>query len=131
MCYVRKGDNYRAKEYIDKALSVDKEAVTANQIKKELIDFGMYSDNNNMSKKILSIITVLFVIGAVGAGGYSLYRKINNNDLNVQIAEQDIENAENSKQVLNNQENTEEEKTEDAPVSGNEENENKEEGETK
>lgn len=34
MCYMRKGDNYRAKEFIDKALHIDNEAVTANALKK-------------------------------------------------------------------------------------------------
>ena len=35
-CYQKKGDYYRAKGYIDKALKVDKNAVTANEIKKQL-----------------------------------------------------------------------------------------------
>lgn len=101
MCYLRKGDNYRAKEYVDKALSIDKEAITANKIKKELIDLGIYSDDKGKSKKILSIVTILFVAGALGAGGYSIYRKINNKDLNIQFSENSIEGDENSDQVAN------------------------------
>ena len=34
MCYQKKGDLYRAKEYIDKALSIDKNAITAKLLKK-------------------------------------------------------------------------------------------------
>lgn len=76
MCYLRKGDNYRAKEYVDKALSIDTEAVTANILKKELIKSGVYSENRSTSKKILSIVTILFILGALCGGGYSIYRKV-------------------------------------------------------
>ena len=36
MCYQKKGDFYRAKEYIDKALRIDESAVAAKIIDKEL-----------------------------------------------------------------------------------------------
>lgn len=114
MCYQKKGDNYRAKEYVDKALSIDREAVTANQIKKQLEDFGMYSGESGVSKRILSIVTALFVIGAMGAGGYSLYKKMNNNS-NVQYAEKSEESTQDLKQSLNEEEqdSTDENSTEE------------------
>lgn len=80
MCYMRKGDNYRAKEFIDKALHIDNEAVTANALKKDLINLGLYSNENRVSKKVLSIITVLFIIGAICVGGYSIYTKVSLNN---------------------------------------------------
>ena len=80
MCYMRKGDNYRAKEFIDKALHIDNEAVTANALKKDLINLGLYSNENRVSKKVLSVITVLFIIGAICAGGYSIYTKVGLNN---------------------------------------------------
>lgn len=80
MCYMRKGDNYRAKEFIDKALHIDNEAVTANALKKDLINLGLYSNENRVSKKVLSVITVLFIIGAIFVGGYSIYTKTSLNN---------------------------------------------------
>lgn len=80
MCYMRKGDNYRAKEFIDKALHIDNEAVTANALKKDLINLGLYSNKNRVSKKVLSVITVLFIIGAICVGGYSIYTKVSLNN---------------------------------------------------
>lgn len=80
MCYMRKGDNYRAKEFIDKALHIDNEAVTANALKKDLINLGLYSNENRVSKKVLSVITVLFIIGAICVGGYSIYTKVSLNN---------------------------------------------------
>lgn len=91
MCYARKGDNYRAKEYVDKALLIDNEAVTANSIKNDLIKSGVYSKENNISKKILLIVTVLFIIGTLSAGGYSLYIKINADAVKKQSTENIIE----------------------------------------
>ncbi|MGG7148556.1 tetratricopeptide repeat protein [Clostridium butyricum] len=80
MCYMRKGDNYRAKEFIDKALHIDNEAVTANALKKDLINLRLYSNENRVSKKVLSVITVLFIIGAICVGGYSIYTKVSLNN---------------------------------------------------
>lgn len=80
MCYMRKGDNYRAKEFIDKALHIDNEAVTANALKKDLINLGVYSNENRVSKKVLSVITGLFIIGAICVGGYSIYTKVSLNN---------------------------------------------------
>lgn len=91
MCYQRKGDNYRAKEYVDKALSIDNKAVTANVIKKELIELGLYLGDNSNSKNVLKVITTLFIIGALSAGGYSIYKKVNHDNLDKQYSENTIE----------------------------------------
>ena len=87
MCYIRKGDNFRAKEYIDKALQIDNEAVTANEVKKDLIKLGVYSSENTASKNVLLVITSLFVIGAICMGGYSIYSKVKANNLAVQYVD--------------------------------------------
>ena len=91
MCYLRKGDNYRAKEYVDKALSIDNEAVTANTIKKDMIKSGVYSENKSSSKKILLVVTVLFILVGLFGGGYSIYRKIKGNNGSVEYVENNID----------------------------------------
>ena len=109
MCYARKGDNYRAKEYVDKALAIDDEAVTANSIKKDLIKSGVYSSENNISKKILLIITIIFVIAAVCAGGYSIYSKIEKDNSEKQYTENNIEYDKQSEDNSDMQNNSQEE----------------------
>ena len=81
MCYQKKGDLYRAKEYVDKALSIDKNAITAKIIEKELKEDGIYLESKNSSKGFLIIITSLFVILAIVAGGYLVMSKFKNKDL--------------------------------------------------
>ena len=61
MCYQKKGDLYKAKEYVDKALSIDKNAITAKIIEKELKEDGIYLESKNSSKGFLIGITSLFV----------------------------------------------------------------------
>ncbi len=109
MCYARKGDNYRAKEYVDKALAIDDEAVTANSIKKDLIKSGVYSSENNISNKILLIITIIFVIAAVCAGGYSIYSKIEKDNSEKQYTENNIEYDKQSEDNSDMQNNSQEE----------------------
>ena len=80
MCYQKKGDFYRAKEYIDKALRIDQNAVTAKIIDKELKENGVYSETTNSSKGVLIIITTLAIILALAAGGYLVIAKFKNKD---------------------------------------------------
>jgi tetratricopeptide (TPR) repeat protein len=87
MCYQKKGDFYRAKEYVDKALRIDKNAITAKIIEKELKEEGMYSENKNSSKGFLIGITILFVVFAIAAGGYLVFSKFKNKDLTINIKE--------------------------------------------
>jgi len=87
MCYQKKGDFYRAKEYVDKALSIDKNAITAKIIEKELKEEGVYSEDKNSSKGFLIGITSLFVILAIAAGGYLIFSKFKNKDFTINIHE--------------------------------------------
>lgn len=80
MCYQKKGDPYRAKEYIDKALKIDQNAVTANVIDKELKESGIYLETTNSSKGALIVITSLVVILALVAGVYLVMAKFKNKD---------------------------------------------------
>ena len=80
MCYQKKGDFYRAKEYIDKALRIDESAVAAKIIDKELKENGVYSESSNSSKGALIVITSLVVIAALTAGGYLVMTKFKNKD---------------------------------------------------
>jgi len=81
MCYQKKGDFYRAKEYVDKALGIDKNAITANIIEKELRENGVYSESKKSPKGFLIGITSLFVILAITAGGYLIVSKLKNKNL--------------------------------------------------
>lgn len=111
MCYARKGDNFRAKEYVDKALQIDNEAVTANEVKKDLEKLGIYSSENNFSKNILIVITILFVIGAIGIGGYSIYNKIKVNNSEIQYADNDFNSEEENLSISIENEDSETEQT--------------------
>lgn len=81
MCYQKKGDFYRAKEYIDKALRIDESAVAAKIINKELKENGVYSEASNSSKGALIVITSLVVIAALTAGAYIVMTKFKNKDI--------------------------------------------------
>ncbi|MCE5221123.1 MAG: hypothetical protein LLF98_07625 [Clostridium sp.] len=81
MCYQKKGDLYKAKEYVDKALSIDKNAVTAKIVEKELKEDGIYLESQNSSKGFLIGITILFVVVAITAGGYLIISKIKEKNL--------------------------------------------------
>ena len=85
ICYQKKGDFYRAKEYVDKALRIDTNAITAKIIEKELKEEGVYSDNKSSSKGFLIAITSLFIVFAIAAGGYLVFSKFKNKDLTINI----------------------------------------------
>lgn len=104
MCYQKKGDPYRAKEYIDKALKIDQNAVTAKVINKELKESGIYLETTNSSKGALMFITSLVVILALVAGFYLVMAKFKNKDF-TQIIEKpknvEAQEEENNKTVEN------------------------------
>lgn len=81
MCYQKKGDFYRAKEYIDKALGIDESAITAKIIEKELKENGVYSESSNSNKGALIAITSLLVITVLAIGGYLIMAKLKNKDI--------------------------------------------------
>ena len=101
MCYQRKGDNSRIKEYIDKVLLIDNESITANIIKKDLVHLGIYTKNKSMTRKVFIIITVIVIIGLISVGGYNVYGKINRNNLNAQYSEKNIEEYSETEVVSN------------------------------
>ena len=116
-CYQKKGDYYRAKEYVDKALKIDKNAVTANEIRRQLDEMDLYYGEKKSSKgKILiSIALIAAIIAAVG--GYTVMNKNNENNSistsNTEILNEESKN--NSDSEMNEEDNSEEvkEKLED------------------
>ena len=90
ICYQKKGDFYRAKKYVDKALGIDQNAVTAKIIEKELKENGVYSETKKSSNGFLIGVTSLFVVIAIIAGGYLVMAKFKNKDFS-----QIIEKAKN------------------------------------
>jgi tetratricopeptide (TPR) repeat protein len=81
MCYQRKGDFDNAKQYVDKALSVDKNAAEARVIEKELKEIATYLEPKKPSKKFFAVITVLFIISIIVIGAYLVILKVNDKDI--------------------------------------------------
>ena len=100
MCYQKKGDLYKAKEYLDKALSIDQNAITAKTVEKKLKEDGIYLESQNSSKGFLIIITILFLVVAIIAGGYLIISKVKAKNL-----VNDIEETKDNK-VLEEKSNT-------------------------
>ena len=119
MCYQKKGDFYRAKEYIDKALGIDQSAVTAGIIQKELKENGIYLENKNSSNRLLIWVTSLVVIIVIVAGGLLVMAKLKNKDIS-QVVEQvkSVGSKEDTKSIENKKEkeSVEQEKTQENQV---------------
>lgn len=121
LCYQKKGDFYRAKEYADKALSIDEDAVTAGAIEKELKNNGVYEGNRRSSKGILIVITVLFVILALNTGWYLIRSKLENQNSinNVEEVKQNSSESEGNTNSRNDQVATQENAPENSDTQSN------------
>ncbi|OOM11284.1 tetratricopeptide repeat protein [Clostridium saccharobutylicum] len=75
LCYQKKGNFLKAKEYIDKALKLDENAITANVVKKELEEANLYYEAKKSSKKVIIILVVLFIIAGLGISAYLTIEK--------------------------------------------------------
>lgn len=78
MCYQKKGEFYKAKEYVNKVLSIDKDAITAKIIQKDLKETGIYVESKKTSTKFIIGLTVLLLILVIGVGGYLVTTKLKN-----------------------------------------------------
>lgn len=70
ICYQRKGNFYKASEYVRKALEIDEDAVTARIIEKELKDDNLYFETKSNLKISFMIITILFITILITVGVY-------------------------------------------------------------
>lgn len=77
LCYQKKGDFFKAKEYVDKALNLDKSAVTANILKKELEESIKYYNPQKSSEKIFRFVASLMIVIVLSFAGYSIVMKRN------------------------------------------------------
>lgn len=75
LCCQKKGDFFKAKEYIDKALKLDENAITANVVKKELEEANLYYGAKKSSKKFIIIVVILFIIAGLGISSYLIIEK--------------------------------------------------------
>ncbi|AQS08197.1 tetratricopeptide repeat protein [Clostridium saccharobutylicum] len=75
LCYQKKGNFLKAKEYIDKALKLDENAITANVVKKELEEANLYYEAKKSSKKVIIILVILFIIAGIGISSYLIIEK--------------------------------------------------------
>lgn len=106
MCYQRKGDFYRAREYAEKVLNIDKNAITAKKIEKELKDSGTFIEERNSSKGLFGIIIMVIVV-AIVMGGYaavSKYKSLNNTVEETTKDESDINKEADTYEVKDNTE---------------------------
>ncbi|AVK49251.1 hypothetical protein AXY43_15280 [Clostridium sp. MF28] len=106
MCYQRKGDFYRAREYAEKVLNIDKNAITAKKIEKELKDSGTFIEERNSSKGLFGIIIMVIVV-AIVVGGYaavSKYKSLNNTVEETTKDESDINKEADTYEVKDNTE---------------------------
>lgn len=108
MCYQKKGDYYRAREYVDKALKIDKNAVTANEIKKQLDDSGFYYGQSKSKRGAISASIVAITIAILSIGGYLFWNNYskNNNDTtttNSEIVYEQIDKDEVKEDEINNE----------------------------
>lgn len=111
MCYQKKGDLYKAKEYVDKVLSIDKNAITAKVVGKELKEEGIHLESKNSSKGFLIGVTILFIVVAIVVGGYliiskSKYKNLVNNieeTKNNQAIEEKVSATDENKEIENQQ----------------------------
>ncbi|AWK50498.1 hypothetical protein DIC82_05380 [Clostridium beijerinckii] len=107
ICYQKKGDLYKAKEYADKALSIDQNAITAKIIKKELKEDGVDLGSQNSSKGLLIGITILFLVLTIAAGGYLIVSKVKSKNLannigetkNNEVLEKESSTVDDSKEI--------------------------------
>lgn len=112
ICYQKKGEFYKAREYVDKALNIDENAVTARIVEKELKKDGVYSKTKNSSKGFLIGITILFIIFSVAAGGYLVISKFKDKNLSNNIENKNSQGLEENSINQENKENEVEENTE-------------------
>lgn len=110
ICYQKKGEFIKAKEYIDKALSIDEDAVTAKIIKKELKESGIYRDSQKFFKNIIAGIVILLLFSAIGIVGYLNISKYKNNNManNVQEEKDSVVQEQNNEEGAKEKKNTEE-----------------------
>lgn len=121
ICYQKKGDFYKAKEYVEKALNIDNGAITARSIQKELKENGIYIRGGNSSKGALLGMIILVAIISIVIGGYTVISKYKNmgsnniveevkkneGDINEEVKESEVKgntqpNLEASKEVKDN-----------------------------
>lgn len=113
-CYQENGDYYRAKEYVDKALKIDKNAVTANEIKRQLENLELYyaesKDRPGIGRIIGRTVIIILAVSILSVGGYYIWKNnMNNNDKLVDNIEAITDNTVNeeeldSKKNIENQE---------------------------
>lgn len=122
LCYQKKGDFYRSKEYADKALNIDEDAVTAAVIEKELKNNGIYEENRKSSKGILVFITLLFLILAMSVSWYLIRSKLENQNSinNIEKVQQNNSESEDSTNSENNEVATKEEASKNSDTQSNE-----------
>lgn len=73
LCYEKKGDYYNSKKYVDKALLLDKNAITANKIKDTLVKSNLQLYKGGKRKSYVVIFAVLVVLFS---SGYFLFNRL-------------------------------------------------------
>ncbi len=81
LCYQKKGNFKLAKVYVDKALSIDENAITAKTLKKELLEAGVYEIEKKSHKNLLIPVCLLLIILIIISSGYIGWKKVKENSI--------------------------------------------------
>lgn len=103
IAYQKKGEFILAKQYVEKALKIDCNYATAKKVKNELIEIGMYKDEerNNNSTKAIGVLTGIVILIFVCMGSYMAYCKYDDNKKAQQLQAQREEEAQNKLEMWN------------------------------
>lgn len=100
LCYQKKGDFKLAQEYVNKALRLDVNSVTAKTIKKNLILTGVYQQEKKAYKKITIMITSIIIICLMTISTYMITKILNNKRLTTKNEQVDkIEKLEDNNEI--------------------------------
>ena len=83
MCYKMKYEFIKAREYVDKALSIDKNSVIAISIAKELKDNDIFAESRKSFSKLMIGIILIFSIFIIVVGGYITMERFKNKNSEV------------------------------------------------
>ena len=103
IAYQKKGEFILAKQYVEKALKIDCNYATAKKVKNELIEIGMYKDEerNNNSSKAIGVLTGIVILIFVCMGSYMAYCKYDDNKKAQQLQAQREQAAQNKLEMWN------------------------------
>lgn len=113
MCYQKKGEFYKASEYVNKALHIDKDSITAKGIEKKLKEDGLYFETRKSLKIPFIIIISLFITVLIIVGSYEVISKYKDKIFSSEIDHSVIDKSLNENSLNSKNSESEDEKNEE------------------